>query len=866
MNMTELLRYDIPAEIVALWQRQESHALLPIQELAIKRHNLFGGNNLLIQAPTSAGKTFIGEMAAIQTALRRKKVVYLVPLKALAEEKYLEFKEKYTPYGIKVIISTRDHREHDMELENGNFSIAVVVYEKLGQLLVRRPERIQEIELFIADELELLSDPERGGAAEILLTRILQSSRRLIGLSAVIGQADKLAQWMKADLVAYERRPVELRFGVLHVGTFRYRTYNDFSEGTESMVDLPSESAWEVLMSNVGAMVGRGESCLVFVKAKEESRRGAELLSQQIHEPSAHEAIAGLNHLEPTRSRDRLLDTLSHGVAFHNGDLSPEERRIVENAFRSGAVKVLVSTSTLAVGMNLPAHNVFVAPEKWRYDDRFGMPWKAPIPRGEYENMGGRAGRYGCGHAFGRSILIAPTPYDEETLWRRYVEGEREGIEPQLAKAPLETPILQLVASKSCRTINDVQQFLENTLTGVWVWCQSLTRDEMEFHVRAATNRALDAGVLALDGEGRLEATPLGHAVAAKGVTLATARELERWIAESETRLWCDLDLLLAVLLTPDGRLFQVGLTAQEYEHADYPGLLKALTDGEDLSADVPINRLRTCNLKPFFEEVRAVKIALILHEWIHQASMYDLEEKLHTLMGQVIAAVDQAAWLIDVVAAMATALGAQECFIERLNALRDRVQYGLREEALPLARLGIRGLTRSATVRLAADGLCTPDTLTKVDAKYLERRLPAAVARKLIQWAKSIAPATSPTAVPTSTEDPDMPTLIVDDRHPGQIELDGVIVPLQEKQYRLMQLLALTPGECVDYETIYQHLWGDAIVENNQIHFQRRRLVERIKSLVPAREKVVRTVPKHGFVLDLHPEEVALYHRSTAA
>ena len=110
------------------------------------------------------------------------------------------------------------------------------------------------------------------------------------------------------------------------------------------------------------------------------------------------------------------------------------------------------------------------------------------------------------------------------------------------------------------------------------------------------------------------------------------------------------------------------------------------------------------------------------------------------------------------------------------------------------------------------------------------------------------------------------MPILVVDDRHPGQIELDGVIVPLQEKQFRLIQLLALTPGECVDYETIYAHLWGDVIVENNQMHFQRRRLVERIKGAVPEREKIIRTVPKRGFMLDLQPGQVELRVRASAA
>ena len=416
MKMTELLRHDVPAEVVDLWRKRESDVLLPLQEAAIKRYGLFDAGNLLIQAPTSSGKTFIGEMAALQAALRRKKVVYLVPLKALAEEKYLDFRDKYAPYGLQVIISTRDHRDFDRQLEDGAFSIAVVVYEKLAQLLVRRPERLEEIALIVADELELLSDPERGGLVEILLTRILRSPARLVGLSAVIGAADKLAAWMHARLITSDRRPVELRSGVLFEGEFRYRTYNQRAEDAERLVETQADSAWDSVTENVKTFAESGESSLVFVKAKHESRRAAQLLAQRVNLPSASDTLTTLRAMEPTRSRDCLIETLSHGVGFHNADLSPEERRAVETGFRAGEILVMVSTSTLAVGMNMPARNVFIAAEKWRYDARLGMPWKTPILRSEYENMGGRAGRFGAGHEFGRSILVAASPFDAETL------------------------------------------------------------------------------------------------------------------------------------------------------------------------------------------------------------------------------------------------------------------------------------------------------------------------------------------------------------------------------------------------------------------------------------------------------------------
>lgn len=859
MQMNDLVRYDVPPDIIQLWKTRESTRLLPLQEVAVKKHGLFGEDNLLIQAPTSSGKTFIGEMAAVRTALRRKQVVYLVPLKALAEEKYRDFKEKYEAYGIRVLISTRDHREHDRDLEEGNFSIAIVVYEKLAQVLVRRPERLEEIELIIADELELLSDPERGGMVEILLTRLRQSSSRVIGLSAVLGEPERVAKWLGAGLVRYDRRPVELRYGVLHDGLFRYRTYNEYSEGEERLVDAQGESAWETLTQNVCAFAEAGETCLVFVKAKHEARRGAELLARRYAGTAAPDAIERLSALDATCARDTLVKTLNNGVAFHSTDLAPDERCIVEQAFRAGDVRIMVSTSTLAVGLNLPARNVFITAEKWCYDHRFGMPWKAPIQRSEYESMGGRAGRYGAGHAFGRSLLIAASPFDQETLWRRYIEGEREPVEPRLAREPLENYVLRLVASRFCVDEKELLDFLEKTPSGQWVWQEQYTLDEIACRVGAAVNRAVDAGALVRHPEGGLETTPLGQAIASKGIALDTARDLEHWIAESETRLWSDLDLILAAALTPDGRMYNVTLTAQEYDSGDYPRQIKALADGEDIGGDVPLNRLRNSTLTPFFEEVRAAKVALFLRDWIDHTPLREIEERYRTMTGQVLAAAEQIAWLIDATAALAQAHGGGSGFVDALRWLSERVQRGLRAEALPLARAADPGIPRSALAALVAHGLHTAQALADTPAGVLGRYVPSEHVDRLKRWAgRQLDTHRSGSAVPPPAE-PE-PLLVVDDRRPGRIVLGGKDVPLQDKQFQLIRLLAEHAGECVPYDTIYDTLWGSAIVENNQMHFQKRKLLGRIRSVAPEHDAIVKTVPKRGFTLDLAPGEVTLH------
>jgi hypothetical protein len=499
------------------------------------------------------------------------------------------------------------------------------------------------------------------------------------------------------------------------------------------------------------------------------------------------------------------------------------------------------------------------------YDNRFGMPWKTPIQRSEYENMGGRAGRYGSGTPFGRSILIAVTQYDETTLWRRYVDGEREKVEPRLAKEPLENHVLRLVASRSCLTEAELHAFFEKTLTGTWVWAETVPLEETEFRVRAAINRAIDTGMITRDGEGKLWATPLGQAVSSKGISIATAQELAHWLHESETRIWSDLDLILAAALTVDGRMLQVTLTSREYDRADYPSVLKRLTLDEDSEADVPLNRLRNSSLLPFFEEVRAIKIALFLTDWIDESSIYDIEEKYHTLLGQIVSAAEQVSWIIDATAALATAFGAQEDFIERVSRLAERVQYGLREEGLVLARLRLPGLERGTIIALETKGLHTPSALAGAPAHLLDQWVPAATAHELKSWGlrntddKGIPPGREVT--PPSS----LPVLVVDDRRPNEIVVEGKRVKLQDKQYRLVRALAGSPGECIPYDTIYEEIWGETIVEQNQMHFQKRRLLAGIKEVAPHRASVVRTIPKRGFVLDLRPAEVALLPALTA-
>ncbi len=99
----------------------------------------------------------------------------------------------------------------------------------------------------------------------------------------------------------------------------------------------------------------------------------------------------------------------------------------------------------------------------------------------------------------------------------------------------------------------------------------------------------------------------------------------------------------------------------------------------------------------------------------------------------------------------------------------------------------------------------------------------------------------------------------MVDDEQPHQILVDGHTVALQEKQYRLIRVLAEHPGVCVPYNVIYAAVWGDDIVEDNQMHFQKRKLLKRVRDAAPGRKNLVTTIRQRGFRLNLDPEEVLL-------
>jgi helicase len=210
----------IPEKVYELLERRGFTILRPAQVKSIQA-GLFEDKNLLVCTPTASGKTLVGELGALNAILHdRGKAVYIVPLRALASEKFRQFKKDYP--NLKISMSTGDLDEAEGYL--GHSDVIIVTSEKFDSLLRHRVDWMKKVKTVIVDEIHLLNDTSRGPTLEIVLTilRTTLPHAQIIGLSATIGNRQELAAWLNATLVEDTWRPVKLDKGVYHQGRIEF--------------------------------------------------------------------------------------------------------------------------------------------------------------------------------------------------------------------------------------------------------------------------------------------------------------------------------------------------------------------------------------------------------------------------------------------------------------------------------------------------------------------------------------------------------------------------------------------------------------------------------------------------------------------
>ncbi|XP_059490996.1 DNA polymerase theta [Neocloeon triangulifer] len=503
-------------------------------------------SDLVLSAPTSGGKSLVAELLAAKTVIRRgKKVVIVLPFKALVAEKTNYLKAVFARTGVKVVSFTGNSSACPFSMVD----VAICVTEKANSLINRLVSEgsISSLGLLVADELHTLADRSRGYILEMLLSKIkfLKQFKgaevQVIGMSATLGNLVELAEWLGAQKYETDFRPVSLEQRILvgeSVFSHNFEKIEDYKplinvkDDCENVVDLTVRKVLDGMSVLIFCMTKAHCENLAVKIAKESIRVGRGLcgkelatgIQQQITEAAALEMRTLIDACSPSKE---LRSCVCFGVAFHHAGLADDERAVVEEGFRSGRLRILVATSTLCSGVNLPASVVIV-----RMGNR--------LDRQMYLQMVGRAGRTGVVKS-GESFLAVPNSMT--ALAKKLVSEEVSRVEPSLG-GNLMRALLEAISTGMASSKQELLSFLGSTLYGQGKneVLQSDLEEILEDLCQSSYVR---------QKEEASEPTRLGTACVAAGARPEDAKMLYEELKKAQKSFALDTELHLCYLTTP---------------------------------------------------------------------------------------------------------------------------------------------------------------------------------------------------------------------------------------------------------------------------------------------------------------------------
>lgn len=658
---------DLPVDRVIreLVKAQGITELYPPQQNSLPY--VLKGENVVLSVPTASGKTLVAYLAILEASLRGKKSLYIVPLRALASEKWNDL-QPFRELGIKIGISTGDLSQASSHLSRND--IIICTSEKADSLLRHGAGWLNEVEIVVADEIHLINDYSRGPTLEMVLTRmrVMNPNLQIIALSATIQNADAIASWLDARLFESEWRPVPLREGIFYKDTIY------FLDGAEKAIEGTGKTERLVVDT-----IEEGGQTLVFVNSRRSAQRLAQklgdLVKQYITDDQAvlEEAADSISSSEDaTIIARKLADSLQKGVAFHHAGLLHSHRSLIENLFRQRILKCIVATPTLAAGVNTPARRVIMK-HLYRYSGEAGC--MIPIPLIEIKQAMGRAGRPGYDKE-GEAILLAKSKRDKDRLMEAYLQGEVEPIYSKLGSEPaLRIHLLSLIATNFAITWDEILEFLGHTFYACqagWIPEETvedilLFLEEQEFVMK----------------KGVWKATPFGQKTSSLYLDPLSALKMREAL---KVDTGTPFGYLHAICATPDMRPLYLTKRDQWVEEA----LKKETLLLQSPSSWSP-------NYEWFLAEV---KTAALLYDWIEEKQEDIILQHFNVGPGDVRSKVEIAKWLLHAMRELARQFNFDA--ITPLTNLIMRVEHGCREELLNLVKLQGIGRVRGRSLYTA--------------------------------------------------------------------------------------------------------------------------------------------------------------------
>lgn len=751
-----LAGFGFPQAVIDAWAG-DIPRLNQLQLDAINEFGILRGEHVVASAPTSSGKTMLGELAAIRGALDRRRTLFLLPLKALVNDKLRQFQRVYGPFGIRTIEATGE-TDDISPLLRGRYDIALLTYEKFSAIALTNPHVLEQVGTIVIDEVQMIADESRGANLEFILT-LLRMRRRdgvepqLIALSAVIGDTNGLERWLGGRLLRRTERPVPLDEGVIcSNGSFRYLDGDGGHERTSERYIQPlygegKHRDWVIPL--VRRLIQEGKQVIVFRETTGETRYGAEYLADALGLPSANEALADLPAGDPSQASGHLRQVLARGVAFHNSHLDREERRVIEEHFRrrDTRLRVIVATTTLAMGVNTPASAVVIV----------GLEHPGPTPYSvaEYKNLVGRAGRLGYAER-GASYLIATSPHEEHQYWQHYISAAPEDLVSRFLNADPRTLIIRVLVAAGRAgggvSGDEIIEFLESSF-GVFQVKQAGGGGWDRRRLEQALGDLARHGLVERGADGHIHLTALGRLAGESAVeveTLIRAVDCLRALRPEEVT---DPALIAIVQASVelDAIYFPLNKKSIHKEPQHWMGELQR----QGISHTVLAN-LRRHATEPMQETARAKKAAICLY-YVAGMSMDQIEQAAAQFggafdgaAGPIRSVTSRTCDVLPMIARAAAILHNGVDLQERVARLLLRLDLGIQGPAVDLARYAGRDLGRADYRRLCEARLTEREALVAADDATLLRLLgndarKLAVVREAVRLWRAARPAGPP-------------------------------------------------------------------------------------------------------------------------
>lgn len=515
MRINGLSSHGIPTEILAVLRKRGIEELTDCQRLAIES-GVLRGESVVVSAPTSAGKTLIGELVTAKNA-ESGLTIMLVSHKALARQIYDVFQKWYVEDTVSPLLKP-GILTGDVDTVRGawsRFHFIVTTYEKLYATLTASDQSLGNLLTVVADELQTLGLQGRGEVFELLLTRLIAGAKeqpQIIALSATTPNSSALADWLNAGHVRIEERHPPLEQEIWLPG--RRLIYRAGADG-------PDEVRLPLRHPSLGKVVRwLFDNSLGPVAVMATTKPNANKYAKEIADlrPVDHDLPDDIvnefrAYTDAEETTEAIVELLRRGVGLHHADLPPEQRAVVERAYYEQHLKVIVATPTLVAGVNLPIRTV-VYPELTRWNPQ----GESYIALDEYVNGAGRAGRLGL-HEKGTVVMLADSVADARRIERRFVFGEPSAVESQLEERTDEFLLLHLLSIMGRGSLQDLAALASKTF---WGYERKLSQNPALVDAQAKKfSKSIQSGELSecweFDGK-VVFLSPIGRAIVQSGL------------------------------------------------------------------------------------------------------------------------------------------------------------------------------------------------------------------------------------------------------------------------------------------------------------------------------------------------------------